>query len=615
MDASGALRFAANGPATGHTLERLRVELKRAATQHERMELLAATQRAEPWVEQELERALCAVPEERVMFDDVLKLIKVWRLHRDGQQADRDYYISAFECPEQRSEIRDCLGISPRRRAEVLVLLVTVDCLRGDRLSSNGYPRPTTPAMDALAAEGVNFGRAYSTAGQTAQSFPGIFLSNYFQDFGRSRCIPDHLASLPEVMSANGYYTVAYNAANPHVSHFYGYDRGFDEFYDFLAPENFRHSSETFADDSYKRLSAPSERELVAIFEELQARPDIYATVKALTGLDGLPLMCHIAQRRRFYPYDAADLVKGAIGTLLAGRDRRKQFYWLHFMDLHENITVPFSRLGGFSAVEQFLLNTCLASPMGQQVLRGNAEKYGQLYDSAVSYVDMNVEILRNFLADHGLLESSLICLTADHGQELLERGVFGHGYDRLAEGVVHVPLVFGGGLAGGIDGSHSDRAVSTLDIAPTILDVCGITDAPDTFLGSSLNDVRPRPIYGQTFYGGADNRCTTQQGRSFELKPFPAPVRECCQQMVYCIQGDYQVIYDAAERKTEVHRLRSSRRSGATVEEPNAERLKDEAEAYFRGVYQPPRSEHAYELTEEGKATVAHRLQDLGYL
>ncbi|MCK4376022.1 MAG: sulfatase-like hydrolase/transferase, partial [Candidatus Brocadiae bacterium] len=365
----------------------------------------------------------------------------------------------------------------------------------------------TGPAAEALGAEGVSFGRAYSTAGQTAQSFPGILLSNFFQSFGRSRCIPDHLAALPEVMCANGYYTVAYNAANPHVSHFYGYDRGFDEFYDFLAPENFDYLGGVFADNSPRRMLPATEREVRAIFEELQARPDIYDMVKALTGLDGLPLVCHIAQRRRFYPYDAADLVKGAIGTLLAGSDRRKQFYWLHFMDLHENITVPFSRLGGFSAVEQFLLNTCLASPMGQQVLRGNAEKYGQLYDSAVSYVDMNVEILRNFLADHGLLESSLICLTADHGQELLEGGVFGHGYDRLAEGVVHVPLIFGGGLAGRIDGSHGDRAVSTLDIAPTILDVCEIAEAPDTFLGSSLNDVRPRPIYGQTFYGGADNR------------------------------------------------------------------------------------------------------------
>ena len=116
-----------------------------------------------------------------------------------------------------------------------------------------GYATPTSPALDALAAEGVYFPRAYSTAGQTAQSFPGILLSNFFQNYGRSRRVPDHLVPLAEALAAGGFRTVAFNAANPHISHFYGYDRGFDEYTDYLGAETYRHKSETFVDNSARR--------------------------------------------------------------------------------------------------------------------------------------------------------------------------------------------------------------------------------------------------------------------------------------------------------------------------------------------------------------------------
>ena len=119
-------------------------------------------------------------------------------------------------------------------RAGRLVFLVTVDCLRADHISGNGYAVPTTPVLDAMAAEGVGFPRAYSTAGHTAMSFPGLLLSNYFQNFGRSRTVPAHLTTLAEALAANGFRTVALNAGNVQISHFYGYDRGFSEFHDFI---------------------------------------------------------------------------------------------------------------------------------------------------------------------------------------------------------------------------------------------------------------------------------------------------------------------------------------------------------------------------------------------
>ena len=187
--------------------------------------------------------------------------------------------------------------------------------------------------------------------------------------------------------------------------------------------------------------------------------------------------------------------------------------------------------------------------------------------------------------------------------------------YDRLAEGVVHVPLVFGGGRARGLDSSACERPVSTLDIAPTILDLCGIQERPETFLGITLNDTRPRPVYGQTFYDGADNRCSDRPSRAFELKPFPAPVRECCKQMFFRIEGDYQVIHDAGTGRTEVNRLKSARSAPGHSPPPDPETARMLTEAYLEGVYRAPEQSGVFDLSRTDAKIVEARLHDLGYI
>jgi hypothetical protein len=63
--------------------------------------------------------------------------------------------------------------VPPPERA-ISVLLVTIDTLRVDRVGSYGYERPTTPSLDALAARGRRFDRAFSSGGWTAISLPSL---------------------------------------------------------------------------------------------------------------------------------------------------------------------------------------------------------------------------------------------------------------------------------------------------------------------------------------------------------------------------------------------------------------------------------------------------------
>jgi len=57
------------------------------------------------------------------------------------------------------------------------IVLITIDTLRADHVGSYGYPRPTTPFLDRLAAEGVLFKRAFTSIATTTPAHASIFTS------------------------------------------------------------------------------------------------------------------------------------------------------------------------------------------------------------------------------------------------------------------------------------------------------------------------------------------------------------------------------------------------------------------------------------------------------
>ncbi|MEO7092406.1 MAG: sulfatase-like hydrolase/transferase, partial [Polyangiales bacterium] len=61
------------------------------------------------------------------------------------------------------------------------VLLVTIDALRADHCGTYGYGRPTTPALDALAREGVVFEHAYTPAPHTSYAVSSLMTGKYLR--------------------------------------------------------------------------------------------------------------------------------------------------------------------------------------------------------------------------------------------------------------------------------------------------------------------------------------------------------------------------------------------------------------------------------------------------
>ena len=120
-------------------------------------------------------------------------------------------------------------------RARLNLLLVTLDTARADRLGVYGSTRARTRHMDALAAEGVRFARAYSPAPITlpahASIFTGLYPFNHGVRNNGNFYLSDRFDTLATVLRAAGYRTAAF------VSSFildrrYGLARGFETYDD-----------------------------------------------------------------------------------------------------------------------------------------------------------------------------------------------------------------------------------------------------------------------------------------------------------------------------------------------------------------------------------------------
>lgn len=126
-----------------------------------------------------------------------------------------------------------CLGLSPEPPRHVVV--VVLDTLRADRLSTYGYDRPTSPALDALAAEGVRFDRAVTQAPWTRPSIGSMLTSRFPRSIGiadeKHDVLPDDVPYLPELLHDAGWRTLGVTA-NPNINAAWGFQRGFDTWVD-----------------------------------------------------------------------------------------------------------------------------------------------------------------------------------------------------------------------------------------------------------------------------------------------------------------------------------------------------------------------------------------------
>jgi arylsulfatase A-like enzyme/HEAT repeat protein len=96
----------------------------------------------------------------------------------------------------------------PHRR-DADIVLITVDAVRADHVGCYGYPRPTTPNIDALAARAVRFERAYTQAPHTSFAIASLMIGKYYPTLARLASLDTH-ETLAMILRRYGWKTAAF---------------------------------------------------------------------------------------------------------------------------------------------------------------------------------------------------------------------------------------------------------------------------------------------------------------------------------------------------------------------------------------------------------------------
>ena len=328
------------------------------------------------------------------------------------------------------------------------IVLITIDTLRADHLSSYGYERNTSPTIDKLANKGIIFRNSISSSSWTTPAMVSLFTSTYpinhgvVNGFGykgeelmyKQEVFSDDLITLAEILKANGYTTFGV-ASNLHLYEKFGFAKGFDFF------------------KSLPCLSAPAVNKSVFLWKDaIKKSGKIFLWVHYFD-----PHYPYSARNPWFGQYVSQEKIPKIFKT-----DRE-----LASMDPME-LTARMYKLKQSSAEQ---------SAMRARQLRENLIAR---YDSEINYVDSYVGKLIKKL---DLDKNSLFIITSDHGEEFFEHTVLGHGYN-LYQKSIRIPLIIT--LPHNSESKIVEKDVSIVDIMPTILDILKI-DCPDHIVGKSL--------------------------------------------------------------------------------------------------------------------------------
>lgn len=159
---------------------------------------------------------------------------------------------------------------------------------------------------------------------------------------------------------------------------------------------------------------------------------------------------------------------------------------FLHYLDVHTPYHAPKRYARRF--VDRHAATTIgltwddVTSAWQNRYDDADRQRIVDLYDGSLAYTDRQIGRLLRGLARRGRLASTLVVVTADHGEELWDHRHFFHGQS-LYDELLHVPLLVRFPRDG--HGRVVDGVVRTVDLMPTVAEAFGRTGAPSD--GQSL--------------------------------------------------------------------------------------------------------------------------------
>ena len=322
-----------------------------------------------------------------------------------------------------------CRPAAPELGPPPNVLLLVIDCLRADHLGVAGYERPTTPNIDALAAEGIRFTRAVSQASWTRPSLPTILTGLYPSEHGlhnydesepgkvKSPSLAESVDTVSELLKARGYRT-ALIGEQFQLSPRFGLNQGFD---------------------FYKNRAS-----------------------------------------------DAANIHRNFFRWLERPGESGQFFAYLHYLEIHWPYCPPPHVRGKFNTFGSEIRWCRKWRELRSDILSGavalteaDREALRARYDEELLALDGRLGELFARLREDDLWDETLIVVTSDHGEEFYEHGSMGHGQSLHRE-LIDVPLIFKPPAAWKSPaGGTVDAVVELRSLSPTVLQAAGAPPLP----------------------------------------------------------------------------------------------------------------------------------------
>ncbi len=327
------------------------------------------------------------------------------------------------------------------------LIIFSIDSCRADRFGIYGYDRDTTPNIDSWARTGTVFRNAYSTSAWTAPGLVSLLSGLYpptHEVNNRDRMGSPDLVTLPKLLRQRGYEV-------PNLNFF------------------------TFA-PYYVNL-----------------------------GLEGV--------ERQYFSERPGDELLNWLTENLDSERTEPFFVFYHTTIAHQPynpgddaLPAPREELEKRPAIRAVLNGAIL--PLGStQFAAGDKETVNQLYDAEIRKVDLLFGSMLDVLKDKSALAETLIVLTADHGEELLDHGFVGHASTslqaKLYEELIRIPLIFS--WPGRVPvGRIEDGLATQIDVLPTVMSLLG-WNPPETIEGVDLLEPLPtrRTLYFESVIAG----------------------------------------------------------------------------------------------------------------
>lgn len=427
------------------------------------------------------------------------------------------------------------------------LVLITLDTTRADHLGCYGYARARTPNLDAFAASGVRFDHARTVANTTLPAHASILTGRHPQAINVPRNsfpLPEDVETLAQRLADEGYATAAFVSASA-LSSGLGLERGFEVYDEAFSIQEM--------DQQQRRAAATTTAARAWLAEHAETRA----------------------------PY----------------------FLWVHYFDPHYPYTppAPFDTLYGTDydgpadgSMEYLATLWGFGAPRVEPA-PADLARLVDLYDGEVAYLDHALGPLLDALDPAATEGPTVVAITADHGESLVEHDyLFNHGL-HVYEPSVHVPLLVRFVPQAGIEpGAVVAAPTQNLDLFATLLAAAGAasSDASPGVDLAALARGEPqaprllftesaRPWAVETAYPGVyqnlyKSQCVTDWPWKLIMTPFERRLE------LYRLDVDAAELHDLSETEgervrslsTAIERWREARHRGGAAT-PDADNLK----------------------------------------